>query len=137
MRRLLVRSILLASLVALGDASFAHAYKRLKVGPLEFVPTFSVELRQHSNVYLSSDDQPASDTTRVSGFLLDVRPGMLLTLKPNLEKRIRGLYMDIRVAPSLVLMVADPQRAGLPGKACAIDLDESRILVFPESGEKE
>jgi len=46
-------------------------------------------------------------------------------------------FLFVRVAPSLVLMVADPQRAGLPGKACAIDLDESRILVFPESGEKE
>jgi putative spermidine/putrescine transport system ATP-binding protein len=46
-------------------------------------------------------------------------------------------FLFVRIAPSLILMVADPQRVGLPGKACAIDLDESRILIFTESGEKE
>lgn len=62
----------------------------------------------------------------------DGTPGRL---HGRLEKRrFMGNYqfVFVRVAPALALMIADPQRSGIVGKDCAVELDETRAMVFAE-----
>ncbi len=57
-------------------------------------------------------------------------------LRGRLEKRrFVGNYqfVFVRVAPALMLMIADPQRSGVVGKDCAIEWDETRAVVFAEN----
>jgi ABC-type Fe3+/spermidine/putrescine transport system ATPase subunit len=56
-------------------------------------------------------------------------------LHGRLEKRrFVGNYqfVFVRVAPALALMIADPQRSGVVGKDCTVELDETRAVVFTE-----
>lgn len=48
------------------------------------------------------------------------------------KRRFVGNYqfVFVRVAPALALMIADPQRSGIVGKDCAVELDENRAVVF-------
>lgn len=84
----------------------AYSYRRVKLGPFEVVPSLAVDLRQHSNVYLASDDQPQRE---VSGLLLDIRPGLNLVFRPKLEKQIRGLYVDAKYSPAIALFPSAPE----------------------------
>jgi len=56
-------------------------------------------------------------------------------LHGRLEKtRFVGNYqfVFVRVTPALILMIADPQRSGVVGKDCAVELDATRAVVFAE-----
>ena len=56
-------------------------------------------------------------------------------LHGRLEKRrFVGNYqfVFVRVAPELTLMIADPQRSGVVGKDCVVELDETRTVAFAD-----
>jgi spermidine/putrescine ABC transporter ATP-binding subunit len=65
----------------------------------------------------------------------DGSPGRL---QGRVEKRRfvgSSQYIFVRVAPELVLMIADPGRAGVVGKECVVELDEAHAIVFLEAPE--
>lgn len=56
-------------------------------------------------------------------------------LHGRLEKRRfvgNSQFVFVRVSPALLLMISDPQRAGVVGKDCSIELDEAHAIVFAE-----
>src|SRR5436190_1768785 len=102
--RIRLRILLLGVALLGGWLGPAEAYRRVKIGPFEVVPTFSLELKQHSNVYVVSDKQKREDPSfDVSGLVFYFRPGLNILVKPNLEKRIKGLYFNFKYTPSFIL----------------------------------
>ncbi len=54
-------------------------------------------------------------------------------LEGHIEKtRFVGAYqfVSVRLGPALSVLVADPQRSCVPGKECAVDVDDSRAVLF-------
>jgi mannopine transport system ATP-binding protein len=54
-------------------------------------------------------------------------------LPGHIEKtRFVGSYqfVSVRLGPALSVIVADPQRSCVVGKACSLDVDESRVVLF-------
>jgi len=115
-----MRSPRLAKLTAVTIALVASsagpgaAYQRIKFGPLEIVPSLSVEIRQHSNIYLTDDQSPSTPTSDVSGIIIDIRPGIGLAFRPNLEKTIRGLTFNASYTPTLIFFPQAPALCGVP-----------------------
>jgi mannopine transport system ATP-binding protein len=65
------------------------------------------------------------------------RPGIAEAgrLQGHIEKtRFVGSYqfVSVRLGPTLSVIVADPQRVCVPGKDCVVEVDESRVVLFPD-----
>ena len=111
------RTVLLVTTLSSLWTPSAEAYRRLRFGPFEIVPQFAVEVRQHSNVFVTSDEAAAGNpnSAKVSGVIIDLRPGLNIVAKSGLEKRIRGFYLDLHYNPALVLFPGAQQNICIGG----------------------
>jgi hypothetical protein len=87
---------------------------RLKKGPFEITPSVSINIQQHSNIYLSTEDTPdevggkKNTLLNVSDILLFTDARLNFSFKPNLERKLKGLFLDGEISPSFVYFPRAP-----------------------------
>ena len=100
------RTVLLVMTLSTLWASNAQAYRRLRFGPFEIVPQFAVDIRQHSNVFVTSDEAAAGNpnSAKVSGVIIEQPlrgyPGMEKPEHPRFANRERLLAPTVGTPPS-------------------------------------